>query len=143
VTRAQMAVFLLRGEHGGTYHPPAASGAVFADVPAGSFAADWIERLAAEGITTGCGGGRFCPNDPVTRTQMAIFLLRAKHGSGFHPPAAEGLFADVPAGTPFADWVEELALEGIAQGCGGGNDCPGAAVTRGAMEAFLARAFGL
>jgi Glycoside hydrolase family 44/IPT/TIG domain/S-layer homology domain len=143
VTRAQMAVFLLRGEHGRGYHPPAASGAVFSDVPAGSFAADWIERLAAEGITTGCGGGRFCPDDPVTRTQMAVFLLRAKHGSGFHPPAAEGLFADVPAGAPFADWIEELGVEGIAQGCGGGNDCPGAAVTRGAMAAFLTRAFGL
>ena len=45
--------------------------------------------LAAEGITGGCGGGYYCPGNPVTRDQMAVFLLRAKHGSGRRrlPPA--------------------------------------------------------
>jgi hypothetical protein len=61
VTRAQMAVFLLRAEHGAAYQPPRGDGAVFLDVPAGSFAAAWIERLAAEGITGGCGGRQLLP----------------------------------------------------------------------------------
>ncbi len=74
VTRAQMAVFLLRGEHGPAYNPPPATGAVFTDVSAGSFAAAWIERLSAEGITGGCGGTNFCPSSSVTRGQMAAFL---------------------------------------------------------------------
>jgi hypothetical protein len=49
---------------------------VFADVPPGSFADGWIEQLADEAITGGCGGGNYCPDDPVTRAQMAVFLVR-------------------------------------------------------------------
>ncbi len=75
VTRAQMAVFLLRAEHGAGFTPPPATG-VFTDVPLGSFAVAWIEQLAAEGITSGCGGGNYCQNNPVTRAQMAVFLVR-------------------------------------------------------------------
>jgi hypothetical protein len=76
VTRAQMAVFLLRSKFGSAYVPPPANG-IFDDVPIGSFADAWVEQLAAEGITSGCGGGNYCPDDPVTRAQMAVFLVRA------------------------------------------------------------------
>ena len=76
VTRAQMAVFLLRGIYGKTYSPPAASGTVFTDVPLGTFADKWIEQLAAEGITSGCATNMFCPNSIVTRGQMAVFLVK-------------------------------------------------------------------
>jgi hypothetical protein len=69
-----MAVFLLRAEHGNTYIPPTATG-VFADVPTTHWAAAWIEQLAAEGITGGCGSGNYCPETPVTRAQMAVFLV--------------------------------------------------------------------
>ena len=76
VTRAQMAIFLLKGEHGSSFVPPVAVG-IFPDVPVGSFAADWIEQLYNEGITSGCGGGNYCPNSFVLRDQMAVFLVRA------------------------------------------------------------------
>jgi hypothetical protein len=46
-------------------------------VPNTHWAAAWIKQLAAEGITTGCGGGNYCPYNPVTRAQMAVFLVRA------------------------------------------------------------------
>jgi hypothetical protein len=141
ITRAEMAIFVLRGEHGAAYHPPAATGAVFTDVPAGSFAADWIERFAAEGITSGCGAGRFCPNDAVTRDQMAVFLLRGSHGGAYLPAPATGLFSDVASDAPFSRWIEELALEGITLGCGGGAYCPGSSVTRGEMAAFIRKTF--
>jgi hypothetical protein len=77
VTRAQMAVFLLRAEHGRNYTPPSATG-IFTDVPVNHWAADWIEQLYNEGITGGCGTNpmRYCPDSPVTRAQMAIFLVR-------------------------------------------------------------------
>jgi hypothetical protein len=75
-TRGEMAVFLLRGEHGGSYQPPAATGTVFTDVPADAPFARWIERLSAEGISSGCGGGKFCPGNPVSRGEMAAFLVR-------------------------------------------------------------------
>jgi hypothetical protein len=77
VTRAGAAVFLLRGIHGASYQPPAALGTVFDDVPPGAFLGSWIERLADEGITSGCGAKNFCPNQPVTRGEMAAFLKRA------------------------------------------------------------------
>jgi hypothetical protein len=144
VTRAQMAIFILRGVHGSSYIPPAATGTVFTDVPLGTFAADWIEQLASEGVTAGCGGGNYCPDATITRAQMAIFLLRGEHGSSYAPPVATGtVFGDVPLGS-FADaWIEQLAAEGVTSGCGGGNYCPDANVTRAEMAVFLVRAFSL
>lgn len=143
-TRAEMAVFLLRGIHGSAYVPPAATGAVFADVSVSHWAAPWIEQLAAEGITTGCGGGNYCPEAPVTRAEMSIFLLRSKHGSTYIPTAATGTaFADVPASYWAAAWVEQLAVEGITGGCGNGNFCPNDPVTRAQMAVFLVRTFEL
>ena len=142
VTRAQMAVFLIKAKYNLSLVPPPATGTLFADVPAGSFAADWIEQLANEGITGGCGGGNYCPDDPVTREQMAVFLLKSKHGALYVPPPATGVFADVPAGRPFAPWIEQLAAEGITGGCGGGNYCPNNPVTRGQMAVFLSKTFG-
>jgi S-layer homology domain len=144
VSRAQMAVFLLRAEHGAAYAPPLATGQVFSDVPADAFAAAWIERLAAEGITAGCGNGtKFCPSDPVTRAQMAAFLLKTEHGSSWTPPPATGEFNDVPVSNPFAPWVEALKDEGVTAGCGGGAYCPSQATRRGQMAVFLTKTFGL
>jgi hypothetical protein len=68
-----MAVFLLKGRHGAAYLPPVCSGQ-FTDVPCPSPFADWIEQLANEGITAGCGGGNYCPLSPVRRDQMAPLL---------------------------------------------------------------------
>ncbi len=144
VTRAQLAIFLLRAEHGSSYTPPTASGTVFQDVPASYWAAAWIERLAAEGITGGCGSGLYCPDGIVSRDQMAIFLLRAEHGSGYTPPTASGtVFQDVPASYWAAAWIEQLVGEGIAAGCGPGTFCPSASVSRDQMAVFLVRAFHL
>jgi hypothetical protein len=49
----------------------------FNDVPESDFGFEYIEALAASGITGGCGGGNYCPDNPVTRRQMAIFLAKA------------------------------------------------------------------
>ena len=144
VNRASMAVFILRGEHGGAFNPPPASGTVFGDVQTTTFLAKWIEAFAAEGITTGCGGGKYCPGDLVTRDSMAVFLLRGRNGSKFTPTAATGtVFADVQTTTFLAKWMEELKAEGVTSGCGGGNYCPGGTVTRGEMAKFIRQSFGL
>ncbi|MFZ5822054.1 MAG: S-layer homology domain-containing protein, partial [Chloroflexota bacterium] len=143
VTRAQMAVFLLKSKYGTSYSPPPASGAVFGDVPSDHWAAAWIEELYMQSITSGCGNNNFCPDTLVTRDQMAVFLLRAKYGYTYYPPPATGVFADVPAGHWAAPWIEQLASEGITGGCGGGNYCPEGVVSRGQMAVFLVAAFGL
>lgn len=65
-------------------------------VPTPDPAAAWIENLFVEGITAGCGGGNYCPDAPVTRRQMAVYLLKAKYGASYLPPACVGVFNDVP-----------------------------------------------
>ena len=140
--RQQMAVFLLKARHGLCYTPPPCVG-TFGDVACPSTFADWIEALAAEGITGGCGGGGYCPQNPVRRDQMAVFLLKAEHGSSYTPPPCAGTFPDVACPSTFADWIERLAAENITGGCGGGNYCPLANNTRGQMAVFITKTFNL
>ncbi len=140
--RQQIAVFLLKARHGLCYVPPPCAG-TFSDVPCPSTFANWIEALAAEGITTGCGGGKFCPQNPVRRDHMAAFILKAKHGSSYVPPACTGVYSDVPCPSLFADWIEQLDAEEITGGCGGGKYCPGNSNTRGQMAVFITKAFNL
>jgi hypothetical protein len=147
VTRAQMAKFLELGIHGAGYTPPAGTGNVFVDVPLSYWAVNWIERLYADGITSGCLTSplSYCPDQAVTRDQMAKFLLIARHGAGYTPPAVGGStgFGDVPTSYWAAPWIKQLAAEGITSGCGGGNYCPGQVVTRSQMAKFLVLTFGL
>jgi hypothetical protein len=140
--RQQMAVFLLKAKHGLCYTPPPCQGD-FQDVACPSTFADWVEALADEGISGGCGNGNFCPANPVRRDQMAPFLLKAEHGSGYVPPACAGAFTDVACPSLFADWIEQLAAEGITGGCGGGNYCPSNDSTRGQMAVFVVKTFDL
>ncbi len=143
--RQQMAVFLLKAEHGLCYTPPPCAG-VFPDVPCPSTFAPWIEALAAEGTTTGCGGGNFCPDNLVTRRQMAVFLLKTKYGSGYVPPACTGVFDDVPCpGAPAVDFIERLAAEQITGGCSASPPlyCPDGTSTRGQMAVFITKTFHL
>jgi hypothetical protein len=144
VTRAQMAVFLLKAEHGAAYVPPTCQG-TFPDVTCPSLFADWIEQLAAEGITGGCGGGNYCPDSSVTRRQMAVFLLKAHLGSSYTPPAPAGIFGDVPIDDTFAPWIEDLYNRQITGGCQASPllYCPDNPNTRGQMAVFLVKTFGL
>ncbi len=145
VTRAQMSAFLLKAEHGASYVPPACTPGVFDDVACPSLFGDWIEQLSAEGITAGCSTAPplYCPDNPVTRAQMSVFLLKTEHGSGYAPPACTPLFNDVPCPSLYAAWIQQLYNEGITGGCGGGNYCPDNSSTRGQMAVFLDRIMGL
>jgi hypothetical protein len=144
VSRDQMAIFLERGINGSDYMPPPATGTLFDDVPQNYWAADWIEQLAADGITGGCGGGNYCPDHIVTRAQVALFLLRSLYGSAYVPPPATGaMFDDVPGDYWAAEWIEQLAVEGISGGCDANNYCPDALVSRDQMAVFLVRTFDL
>jgi parallel beta-helix repeat protein len=145
VTRSQMAVFLLKSEHGSGYAPPTCTG-VFADVACpGGFAVNWIEQLFHEGVTGGCGGNDYCPDNAVTRSQMAVFLLKALLGSSYMPPGATGIFGDVPIGSFAADWIEDLYSRGITGGCQASPllYCPNNPNTRAQMAVFLSKTFNL
>jgi hypothetical protein len=144
ILRAQMAIFMLRAMLGSYHSPPplGPGGSSFSDV---GLYDTWIEEFYQTGITSGCATNplRFCPGDPVSRAQMAIFILRALEGPSYQPPPlppSGSSFNDV---TLYADWIEELANRGITLGCGGGNYCPANPVTRGQMALFIHRAWGL
>jgi hypothetical protein len=143
VTRAQMAVFLEKGIQGTAFAPPIVP-ITFNDT-SGNWAQYWIESLKSDGATGGCGNGNYCPNDSVTRAQMAVFLLKSKYGSGYTPPAIGSStgFTDVPVTHWAAAWIKQLAAEGITSGCGAGIYCPDSSVTRAQMAVFLLRTFNL
>lgn len=136
VTRGQMAAFLDRA----LSFPKAPDGDPFTD-DAGIFE-DEIERLRHAGVTLGCDGAGtlFCPDDPVTRGQMAAFLSRAL---GLTEDSPDDLFVD-DSGI-FETYIEHLSVAGITQGCANPTAayyCPDSLVTRGQMAAFLYRALG-
>jgi len=150
VTRAQMAVFLLKGEHGSSYVPPACTG-IFQDVACtpGIGFSDWIEQLLNENITGGCFTDplRYCPDREVRRDEMAVFLLKTEHGSGYVSPPCTGVFQDVACtpGIGFSDWIEQLANESITSGCFTDplRFCPDRLNSRGEMAVFLTNTFHL
>ena len=145
-TRDQMAVFAILSKEPPGYLPPAcvAGSEAFADVPATSPFCRWIEELARRSVVSGCGSGNYCPQSPVTREQMAIFVLRTLDPTLTPPPCAPpNLYLDVPEASPYCRWIEELTYRGVVSGCGGGNYCPTNPVTREQMGVFLAVTFGL
>ena len=138
VTRAEMAAFLVR-----SLDLPRPDGLVFEDAKASEFAAD-IAAVAAAGISLGCDppeNRRFCPDEPVSRGQMAALLTRALDlDSG-----DADTFVDDDASVFQAD-IEAIVAAGITRGCNPPLDdrfCPGRRVTRAEMAAFLVRALDL
>jgi hypothetical protein len=116
-------------------------GASFNDVDPMSPFYDAIERTLHQGVTSGCGGGAYCPGSSTSRAQMAVFLVRAMHGPSYEPSPATGtLFLDVTPRTFAADWIEDLYRAGITAGCGAERFCPSAVVPREQMAVFLLRA---
>lgn len=130
VTRGQMAAFLDRA-----LGLPATSTDFFSDDDGTIFEAS-INRLAAADITRGCGDGTaFCAGAPITRAQMAAFLVRA-----FDLPASStDAFTD-DTDSAFEPDINRLAASGITAGCTPTTYCPTDPVTRAQMAAFLRRA---
>lgn len=118
--------------------------AEFEDIPANPLLADSIDRLFAEGVVSGCAALplRYCPDQPTTRAQMAVMLVRGIVGSDDFPFESTPYFADVPATHPHFRWIQKLFELGITSGCGSApaRFCPARSVTRGQAAVFLIRA---
>ncbi len=138
VTRAQMMAFLARalGEENNT----TTTTSRFSDVPDSQWYVAYLERLADLGIVSPEADGRFRPNEPLTRVEMAVLLTKAL--PRVSPVTPAGTFADVPADGPFAAEIEGLLAAGITKGCSADPPlyCPDDPVTRAQMATFLARA---
>ena len=129
------------------------AGKAMADLQAGSgtfidddgsvFEAD-IEWFAAQGITQGCNppiNNKYCPEDPVTREVMAVYLARALD----LPAATKDYFID-DNGSQFENDINRAAEAGITRGCNPPTNnlfCPKDVVDRGQLAAFFRRAYGL
>jgi hypothetical protein len=135
VNRGQMASFLARslGLQPDTARPDA-----FADI-ATSPHRGFINALARGGRVGGYADGTYRPVAPVSREQIATFLVRA---FDLPPAAGPDRFDDI-AGSFHRDNINAAAARGIAGGCSATSYCPTGQMTRGQMATFLARAKGL
>jgi hypothetical protein len=114
-----------------------ASTVVFDDIAGNPFADD-IVWLAEQGVTLGCGPFEYCPQELVSRAQMATFLVRAL---GLPSSDADWFVDD--DGTTHEASIDSVADAGISLGCGGNNYCPADWVSRAQMASFLSRAYNL
>ena len=105
-----------------------------------------IDRLAAAGVLdgSGCGERLFCPDEPLQRRIMAVWMVRVLD-QGVEPPDAGTRFGDVDPGEWWARHVERLADLEVTKGCDSDPPryCPDQAVSRAQMASFLVRAFDL
>ena len=124
--------------------PLGAQSAGFDDVAEDAYYSVPVAALTERGIFAGteCAQG-FCPNDPIDRKTMAVWVVRVLDGE--EPPAvSESSFSDVDAAGFHAPFIERLAELGATRGCGDGTGfCPDRVVSRAQMAVFLTRAYGL
>jgi hypothetical protein len=116
------------------------------DVPPTNFAFTQIEAIRAAGITGGCAATPplFCPDDTITRGQMAVFIETSLGKTA--PPCIGTLFDDVAEGSVgpgFCGFIEQLAADGITGGCTATNFCPDLPITRDQMAVFIEAALGV
>jgi hypothetical protein len=142
VTRASMAAFLIRaiGEDVSLMEYQG----YFPDVPAGQWYTPYVERLYELGITTGYADQTFRPDNPVSRAEMSMFLVRAFDHEG-DVTSARGVFSDVSTDAWYAPTAELIYDLGITTGCSTSPlaYCPDAMVPRDQMASFLARTLGI
>jgi len=139
-TRVEMAVFIITGIEGGNTFSYTTT-PYFTDVPATDPFFRFVQKMKDLGITGGCSATMYCPDDPVTRGEMAGFIILGRYGaidfSALPGYSAAQIFSDVPPSSPFYAFIQEMAETGITGGCGSGMYCPDAALTRGQMAVFM------
>ena len=119
-------------------------GTRFCDVPVDAYFAAPVASLHPTGVLSGtlCDEG-FCPQDPIDRKTMAVWLVRLLDGRD-PPPIARSRFDDVDPAGFYARFIERMAELGVTAGCGDGSGfCPERDVTRAEMAAFLSSAYNL
>ena len=134
VTRGQMAAFIVRSKFGETFRYTTT--AYFSDVPADHNFFKYVQKMKDEGITTVTG--TYMVDQPVTRGQMAAFLVRAKFGEDFSYTTTP-YFSDVPADHNFFKYVQKMKDEGITTVTG--TYMVDQEIPRDQMAAFLERMF--
>jgi hypothetical protein len=139
VTRDQMAAFIIRAMYG---QNPIIIKPIqyFTDVPPTDPSYTYIEKLYELGVTLGCGVNLYCPNNSVTRDQMAAFVIRARYGTSTNfTYNTVPFFADVPTTDTAFKYVQRMKEDNITSGCSINDYCPANPVVRGDMAIFIMR----
>lgn len=143
VTRAETAKHLLQTIKGTDFYPPKPKH-IFDDMKYKDNE-EWAEEFYNKGIAAGCSQKplKFCPDDFVTRAEMAVFILKAIHeGESYSPPydpEQKPIFADLQADNWKRKWAEALYKEKLTSGCATKplRFCPDDKVKRSEMAVFL------
>jgi hypothetical protein len=140
MTRAEGAVFVLRGVYGANFIPLLPPNQIFTDVLLDEWFAKWADDLWHDGFTAGCNTTplEFCPGHENSRVEGTVFFLRMLNGVNYSPPDPTGIFEDVVVDYWGARWVEEAFRTGLVPACAEEPKlfCPGEPLTR-AMAAFM------
>lgn len=113
---------------------------MFTDMPGGGWKADTVVDAWREGLIAGCGGERVCPDDRLSRAQIASLLARATDRADNR--GASDRFRDVGRNSTHAGAIGALAADGVTLGCSSDRYCPGESVTRAATASLIVRARG-
>ncbi len=152
MTRAESAVFVMRGSFGSAYSPPAGMTYLFQDSwSKGTWAQPWAEAMRIAGLTAGCQTSPllYCPWNQLPKEQIVVFGLRLKYGNAYVPPPATGtLFADMTDPNYWStSWAEQAYKDGIIPACGLSGSkplfCPTNTASRGLGAYMIVRAKGL
>jgi len=137
-------MLLIRASDGPAAPNPVSCGtSPFTDVAAGNIYCRFIQEIDNRGIANGCGGGNYCPKNPIRRGELAVLLLRTLDGGGATPaPCTTKPFTDVETNDLRCPFIQEIKQRSISNGCGGGNYCPDQPVRRQELAILLQRAFG-
>jgi hypothetical protein len=136
ITRGEMAVFIITAMFGGSNFSYTTT-PYFNDVPASNGFFKFIQKMKDLGISAGCGSNNFCPDDPVTRGEMAVFIMIARYGTIPLNYPVFPYFTDVSASSSYFPFIQKMAQLGITGGCAVGVYCPNDSLTRGQMAVFI------
>jgi hypothetical protein len=151
LTRAEAAILFGRIVYGPDFTPTVPEQQIFIDLPLTgeySWATSWVMTLWQDGYLSECDEDplRFCPDDPISRVDSIILMLRIKYGLWYTPPSALGQFADVSLRWEEAKWIEAAYDEGLLEPCRTSyrmRFCPYGTISRGEAAAMISRALNL
>lgn len=112
----------------------------FTDVADSSSYAPYVNTMHSIDVTAGCSSGKYCPNQSVTREQMAVFIIKAMGANTAACSSAP--FSDVPKTNAYCPYIKKLVDLGITSGCTSSKYCPGNDITRGQMAVFIVKGMG-
>lgn len=154
LSRAEIAVFVVRGVHGAAYTPADPVSPPFTDVPLGQWYTKWVNQLKVDGYTAGCGSGNYCPLSGHNRAEASVFFMRMYQNNPAYDPTTDpngpfgvgNVFADMPLTYWGTKWAEAAYYYNLIEPCEtipALKFCPTDPMTRATAAYMMVQAKGL